>query len=900
MNINLNVRSRKTFLVSVLSGILLILSSLGPASPVAHAQDEPPPRKLDSVTVPTEEPQQEGRYYRSRTLALSDGSLVTEHIINGPAQPPAGFGVAPNAIAPNGGPLYLLGCSPTAAADIVRADEQSLFENLYPGTLLPIGSYGTFKDQGNVTYNIDPVIASATLMPKRWVSYESPAPDPDPNWEPLEDMLGGYMHSSQSTKGYIDGDSGFYTNAADCPNTPSKMAVCALPRPFTSDQAAVNNLPDGTLGIKLFYEARGYAVSEAYNQPTDNVVAGGFSFNQFKAEIDSGRRVMIHLGGQSNAPGHSVVGVGYNAALNQISIHDGWEIGTQTMPWGGSYADMPMFMVSIIHPVPPAQPGYYTVSGYVGVPNATITYPGGSTRADSSGYYNISVPPGWSGTITPSKPGYTFQPASRQYSNLPDYRTKQNYTPSTFQGPNLIQDPSFEQGSPSWIGSSTNFGNPLCGAACGDGARTGSTWGWFGGIAANETATLSQTVTIPRGAAASLDFYLWLEEAAAGSNTADIFTVKVDGTTVFSANATQLNKYATYIPVSVDLTPYANGAPHTITFSSVTTTQVVSFFLDDVSLAVTPANLRTISGNAGLAGATLSYFDGTAKSVLAGSNGSYSISVPLGWSGTVTPTKANYKFTPPNRSYSNLQNNLASQNYTAQAFAAGADTTGVFRPSNGLLYLKHKNETGFADVEINYGIGWDYPVVGDWDGNGTVTIGVYRNGQFYLRNQNTIGFADKVFPFGAPGDQPVAGDWNGDGIDTIGVYRNGTFFLRNTNEPAAPEMIFGLGVPGDVGIAGDWDGDGMDSTGVFRPSNGALYLKYKNETGFADLQINYGIGGDHPVTGDWDGNGIDTIGVYRNGQFFLRNTNSIGFADWVFGLGIPGDHPIAGNWDGLP
>ena len=228
------------------------------------------------------------------------------------------------------------------------------------------------------------------------------------------------------------------------------------------------------------------------------------------------------------------------------------------------------------------------------------------------------------------------------------------------------------------------------------------------------------------------------------------------------------------------------------------------------------------------------------------------------------------------------------------------DTAGVFRPSNGALYLKNTNDTGFADIQINYGIGGDYPVVGDWDGNGTVTIGIYRNGNFYLRNSNTIGFANMVFPFGAPGDQPIAGDWDGDGIDTIGVYRNGTFFLRNSNSSGVPDMIFGLGIPGDIGIAGDWNGDGMDTTGVFRPSNGALYLKNQNTTGFADIQINYGIGGDKPVTGDWNHDGTDTIGIYRNGQFYLRNSNTIGFADLVFALGIPGDHPIAGNWDGMP
>jgi len=230
----------------------------------------------------------------------------------------------------------------------------------------------------------------------------------------------------------------------------------------------------------------------------------------------------------------------------------------------------------------------------------------------------------------------------------------------------------------------------------------------------------------------------------------------------------------------------------------------------------------------------------------------------------------------------------------------GGDTTGVFRPGNGLLYLKNANTSGFADVAINYGLGGDYPVAGDWDGNGTATIGVYRNGSFYLRNSNTLGFADIVVPFGTPGDQPVVGDWNGDGVDTIGVYSNGQFLLRNSNSAGTADVSFYLGNPGDVGIAGDWNGDGSDTTGVFRPSNGVIFLKNLNTSGFADININYGLSGDKPVTGDWNSDGIDTIGVYRNAQFLLRNSNTIGFADIVFALGNPGDMPISGNWDGIP
>jgi chitodextrinase len=230
------------------------------------------------------------------------------------------------------------------------------------------------------------------------------------------------------------------------------------------------------------------------------------------------------------------------------------------------------------------------------------------------------------------------------------------------------------------------------------------------------------------------------------------------------------------------------------------------------------------------------------------------------------------------------------------------DTTGVFRPSNGLLYLKNSNTTGIADVALNYGLPGDYPVVGDWNGDGTATIGIYRDGYFYLRNSNTIGFADIVFPFGQPGDQPIAGDWNGDGTDTIGVYRpsTGQFLLRNSNSAGAAAANFFLGNPGDVGVAGDWDGDGKDTTGVFRPSDGVIFLKNNNTTGIADIALNYGLPGDQPVMGDWNNDGLDTIGIYRQGTFYLRNENTNGFAEIVFGLGNPGDVPIAGNWDGTP
>jgi len=317
-----------------------------------------------------------------------------------------------------------------------------------------------------------------------------------------------------------------------------------------------------------------------------------------------------------------------------------------------------------------------------------------------------------------------------------------------------------------------------------------------------------------------------------------------------------------------------------------------------------PPPYNNISGNTGVAGVTLAYTEYGPKSVQADGSGNYTITVSSGWMGTVTPKKIGYQFTPANKSYSNVQTNQTAQNYTASVCASCADkdTVGVFRPSNGALYLRNLNVTGFADVAINYGLAGDYPIVGDWDGNGTDTIGVYRNGVFYLRNSNSVGVADKTVVFGSPGDQPIAGDWDGNGTETIGVYRSstGTFLLRNSLTSGPADVTFVLGNPGDVGIAGDWNGDGTTSTGVFRPSNGVIFLKNTNTPGFADIALNSGLPGDQPVVGDWDNNGTTTIGVYRNARFYLRNSNTNGFANIQLDLGNVGDVPIGGNWDAKP
>ena len=75
-------------------------------------------------------------------------------------------------------------------------------------------------------------------------------------------------------------------------------------------------------------------------------------------------------------------------------------------------------------------------------------------------------------------------------------------------------------------------------------------------------------------------------------------------------------------------------------------------------------------------------------------------------------------------------------------------------------------------------------MAGDFDGDDCDTLSIYRpsEGRFFVINQlgqnnGGLGAAEYDFYFGNPGDNPFVGDFNGDGVDTIGLYRTTTGFV---------------------------------------------------------------------------------------------------------------------------
>lgn len=121
----------------------------------------------------------------------------------------------------------------------------------------------------------------------------------------------------------------------------------------------------------------------------------------------------------------------------------------------------------------------------------------------------------------------------------------------------------------------------------------------------------------------------------------------------------------------------------------------------------------TISGNVGIGGATMRYVDGSPRSVVADGNGNYSITVPNGWSGIVTPTKTGVTFVPPTKSYNDLADNVSGENYTA--------------------LLKISGNAGPADVTLSY------------NNNGPQTVTTNSNGNYVIPNL-PVGWSGTVTP----------------------------------------------------------------------------------------------------------------------------------------------------------
>jgi peptidoglycan hydrolase-like protein with peptidoglycan-binding domain len=169
----------------------------------------------------------------------------------------------------------------------------------------------------------------------------------------------------------------------------------------------------------------------------------------------------------------------------------------------------------------------------------------------------------------------------------------------------------------------------------------------------------------------------------------------------------------------------------------------------------------------------------------------------------------------------------------------------------------------------------DVPVPGDYDGNGSIDLAVYR--------PSTAGWYVAGKPasvWGQPGDVPVPGRYLASGTTVPAVYRpaDSTWLVKGS----AP-ITFGRA--GDKPVPADYDGDGRTDIAVFTPSTSTWSVR-------GTASVRWGTKGDVPVPADYDGDGRAEIAIYRpsTGQWRIPDMPTVV-------LGGAADVPVPYRYD---
>ncbi len=170
---------------------------------------------------------------------------------------------------------------------------------------------------------------------------------------------------------------------------------------------------------------------------------------------------------------------------------------------------------------------------------------------------------------------------------------------------------------------------------------------------------------------------------------------------------------------------------------------------------------------------------------------------------------------------------------------------------------------------------------GDYDGNGTSDIAVFRPGSGLW----SIRGVTRCY-FGSIGDRPAPGDYNGDGTTDIGLFRasSGLWAIRGMSR-------FYFGSSAYTEVPGDYNGDGTCDPAVFRPEGGLWAVR-------GVTRIYFGGSGDRPVPGDYTGDGTKDFGIFRGstGLWALKGVSRIYFGEDLDRT-LPGDYDGNGTWE---
>lgn len=229
----------------------------------------------------------------------------------------------------------------------------------------------------------------------------------------------------------------------------------------------------------------------------------------------------------------------------------------------------------------------------------------------------------------------------------------------------------------------------------------------------------------------------------------------------------------------------------------------------------------------------------------------------------------------------------------------------VWRKNNGVWYIMKPD--GTIQVATQWGVDYDIPVPGDYDGDGQADFAVYRpdnpatpenecqNGcTWYILRSSDNNW--QTYNLGLQGDIVAPADYDGDGKTDAGVFTPSAGVWTSVKSSDYSIYTKQFGNSGDMPVPSDYDGDGIDDLALWSSYNSTWHI-FNSATQTYTTQI-WGLSSDKPVIGDYDGDGKTDIANWQpDGNWHILLSSSGQTKDVNFGIPST-DKPIPGDYDG--
>jgi uncharacterized repeat protein (TIGR02543 family) len=339
---------------------------------------------------------------------------------------------------------------------------------LIDNTIRQAVAYGTDR-QGILEDAFEPYgttgdLLNTVIFPGVW--YEAPADDPsltvyDYNPAMSDSLLNSIGWDTYNDDGYREKDG--QELVLDFKTTDAAVRVAAADLFKTQMQAIGIRITVYTYPADFFF----------YDLENSPLITGDFDIAEFAWTMDDSDYLIgvyytdnfQNFGSYSNG----TLDAYYTAAQDAKHVGDQFSFYENAHFWQYTFsADLPALPLFSRVPLPVIAG---TILDSLGSPLTGVSVTLTAKNPDESilatvssnpddGYYSLFVPENWSGTVTPSLTGYSFDPVSRPYVDVTGAQSAENYTATPFYALTVTKAGT---GS-GWVGSSPSGIN--CGTDC--------------------------------------------------------------------------------------------------------------------------------------------------------------------------------------------------------------------------------------------------------------------------------------------------------------------------------------------------------------------------------------------------------------------------------------------------